>query len=325
MPISQKDFEPEQGKKDGTLAHAFERFLGLLVQKNGFEILEIGKESNSRAYRFAAPKNANALRGRIDHNPVIVYQMGKVGSMSVVSSLRKAYLDLSLNVPVHHHHLLNNLDEIEQAILKDRLEPDETIREIQRGRELRHYIEAHPEQKWNLISLVRDPVARNVATFFQNLPEIIPDWQKQMRSSTFDIGILHNIFLEMNTIHNAPDAWFDTQMKPVFGIDVYASAFPTESGYKIYWRQPHANLLVVRLEDLNRIASQALQEFLGLENFVIGHTNTTEGKEYAELYQAFKEKPLPHEYVSRMYNTRFARHFYSRIELEMFAKRWLGR
>jgi lipopolysaccharide biosynthesis protein len=322
MDIKDEDFDVEKGWKDGTLAHAFERFIGLLAYKNGFQILEIGENAkDSPKYSYAAPMPGRNIM-EVNKNPIIVYQMGKVGSMSVVDSLQRTFKNLSLEIPVYHRHLLNNLDEIEQAILKDRPNPDETLREIRQGKELRNFILGHPEIRWNLISLVRDPVARNVATFFQNLPEIVPDWKQQFRADTLDIGRLQKTFLDLNTIHGAPDAWFDTQLKPIFGIDVFSSFFSIETGYKIYRESPQAKLLVIRLEDLDRTAERAFYEFLGLKGLKISHVNTTETKEYAEIYQAFKRRPLPYEYIERMYNTRFARHFYSEPELDTFAKRW---
>jgi lipopolysaccharide biosynthesis protein len=60
LPITLSDFEPEQGQKDGTLAHAFERFFGLLIQASGFRIAQIGDsmhEENPLNYRFADPTN----------------------------------------------------------------------------------------------------------------------------------------------------------------------------------------------------------------------------------------------------------------------------
>lgn len=324
MDVTTESFEVEQGQKDGTLAHAFERFIGLLVQQNGFRIEEMGVRSEKSGYHYATARPRQAALS-INQNPIIVYQMGKVGSMSVVDSLQRTFKTLSLDVPVHHRHMLNELDEIERAIRADRANPDETLREIQRGKELRRLIDSNPQQCWNLISLVRDPVARNVATFFQNLPEIVPDWRKQARNGTLDVRALQGTFLQINTIHGAPDAWFDRQLKPVFDIDVYASPFPVETGYKIYKNPPRARLLVLRLEDLDRVAGPAMHDFLGLEDFVIGHTNTTESKEYAAIYQIFKQIPLPAGYVNSMYGTRYARHFYSEEELEKFAQRWLGK
>ena len=44
VPISDADFEPEPIKKDGTIVHAFERFVGLSVSHSGFTILEIDEK-----------------------------------------------------------------------------------------------------------------------------------------------------------------------------------------------------------------------------------------------------------------------------------------
>lgn len=48
LSINPDEFGPEQGQKDGTLAHAFERFLGLWVVRNGYQIAEIDGEGRVR-------------------------------------------------------------------------------------------------------------------------------------------------------------------------------------------------------------------------------------------------------------------------------------
>jgi hypothetical protein len=266
-----------------------------------------------------------ASRYKNGANPILIYQMGKVGSTSVQLSLEQAFKNLWLNVPVHHYHVLNHLDEYEQTISRKWQNPDRALYRIQEGRILREFIENHPEIKWNLISLVRDPAARNVAAFFENLSGIIPNWKERVQAGALDIAGLQESFLAGEWIHFPPEDWFDNQLKPIFGIDVYSIPFPLERGYKIYEGSTRAKLLVIRLEDLDRVAGQAMYEFLGLEDFRIERHNTGDAKEYARIYQTFKQSPLPGEYVKNIYCTRFARHFYSDQELKQFSRRWLAK
>ena len=46
LTVSQNDFEIENSQIDGTLAHAFERFFGLLSLKSGYKIIEINKDGS---------------------------------------------------------------------------------------------------------------------------------------------------------------------------------------------------------------------------------------------------------------------------------------
>jgi hypothetical protein len=67
-----------------------------------------------------------------------------------------------------------------------------------------------------------------------------------------------------------------------------------------------------------------MQEFFGIHNFHLRNTNVADEKDYAELYRAFKNHPLPMEYLRSTYATRFARYFYSAEELESFLQKWAG-
>ena len=59
LPIDTKDFESEPIGLDGSLAHAMERFIGLLVESRGYKILEVGEDtwdsSDPLNYPFAIP------------------------------------------------------------------------------------------------------------------------------------------------------------------------------------------------------------------------------------------------------------------------------
>src|SRR5438874_10832030 len=84
--------------------------------------------------------------------PIIVYQMGKVGSRSVYESLKK----LELDVPVYHCHVLNNLEKVEQGVRQLLTAPEESLRAVREGQQLRELILSDKDRKWNLVSLVRE-------------------------------------------------------------------------------------------------------------------------------------------------------------------------
>jgi hypothetical protein len=238
--------------------------------------------------------------------------------------LHQAYKRLGIDLPIHHIHVLQDLDEIEANLKQERKAPADTLAHVELCRRLRQEIEAHPDWSWKIISPVREPVARNVGTFFHNLGEFVPDWRERHAAGKLSQAFLRRTFLEIESIHQAPELWFDAQLKPVFGIDVYASPFPHDSGYKTYWSKPRTPLLVIRLEDMDRVAAEAMHEFLALDGFEIVRSNVGEEKDYADLYRKFKALPLPRAYVEKMYASRYARHFYTPEELQRFFQQWTG-
>lgn len=272
---------------------------------------------------FGESGSGNAIR-LIQNKPVLIHQMGKVGSKSVEVSLKKAYSNLQLPVPIYHIHILNDFDNLRKEAISQRVDPTDFLSAIEQGENLRNQIDGKDGLYWNIVSLVRDPVARNVGTFFHNLPDFIPDWREKYHKGNLDVNYLMEFFLGLDAIHDWPEYWFDAQLKliPSFNIDVYAEKFPYDLGYKIYSGSAKADLLILRLEDLGRCVKPAMLNFLGIENFVLHSVNIGEEKEYSEVYKDFKKLPLPVEYVQRLYNTKFARHFYTEEELKFFAKKW---
>lgn len=246
-------------------------------------------------------------------NQLLVYTMGKVGSTSVTRAL------IGLGFPVVDIHQLNHLDEIENKILNSRVNPLDSLSVIKKGREIRNLIERSTEP-WNIISMVRDPVALNVSSFFQALHEFIPNVYERIQENSVTIDELTEIFFT-NVNHNLANDWFDRQFQPVFDLDIFVTPFNSKQGYQIYGNS-RCQLLIMRLMDLDEVFQPAMKEFLRIENAQLPNENIGANKYYASLYSAFKKAGLPSSYIHDMYSTRFAQHFFTQEELKNFGLYW---
>ncbi len=261
------------------------------------------------------------FKSEVRREPIFVFQMGRVGSCSVRDSVKDAYETLSIPIAIYHTHWQNDFDGLEAIARKDHADPTLLIKDLRDAKEIRRKLVDEAITPCNLISLVRDPVARNLSTYFYALPEFIPDWQQRMQDDALLAQYLQADFAVPRAFHTTPARWFDEQLKPIFNIDVYATPFPREQGYKIYSSEK-ARLLVLRLEDLTQCASQAIGEFLGLPHFNLRNDNAGEALSAGSLYRRFKNELASPAYVEQMYATKYARHFYTPKELAAFAAKW---
>lgn len=252
--------------------------------------------------------------------PIVVYQMGKVGSKTIVESLSA----LKLGRPIYHVHSMTpeGLETVEKRRLaRHQLYP---VKHYWTGHYLRKHLARNRTMAyWHIISLVRDPIARNISAFFHALdiwyPEYYYQHKGQSKSTLF--AEMVEIFLERYP-HQKPITWFDSEMKQVFGIDVFCNQFPKSQGYQIY-EGIKVKLLLIKLEDLNRCASTAFSEFLGIDQFALVKANIAREKEYGSLYKEFLEKvALPKAFLDGIYNSKYAQHFYSAEEITRFKIRW---
>jgi len=276
-----------------------------------------------RYHRWARPlinrDGGTGGPGQNQRDPVLLYQMPKVGSTSLVYSMQLALVKAGhFNTQVHHAHTLTNLD-LHERLVRDANGPAHQLALVQEYKRIRAALEADPHQHWNVISLVRDPVARQVSDFFHHLDRNVPDWDRRWREGSLTIEQVLENFL---VIEDPTRHWFEGEILSVLGIDIYDSAFPTEAGYCIYSRLPKVSLLVIRLEDMNRVVDEAIEQFLGIKGFKLHSFNMGSESNYGEIYKAFKAKPLPAWYLEKAYSGRMARHFYSIAELEKFAEKW---
>jgi hypothetical protein len=260
--------------------------------------------------------------------PIITYQMGKVGSSTVQASL----VALDSNRPIYHVHFLNpkRVREIEQQRRKYfRTEKFTLLRRPWLYEFLYEQIQTE-NRHWKIVTLIREPIARNMSTFFENL-EVTknPNSTKYVVKSDYygfnievdikQVGPLIELFFD-RLVHDRPLNYFNDEIKYVLGVDVFESAFPRDKGYMVY-RDNKVDLVLIRLEDLDRCASKAFKDFLDIDDFTLVQTNMASKKVYAPLYKEFKRKiHFPEDYVNRMYESKYARHFYSDEEIDGFRR-----
>ena len=116
--------------------------------------------------------------------------------------------------------------------------------------------------------------------------------------------------------------WFDVEMKTVFGIDVFSSEFPKSMGYEIF-RGHYADVLLIRLENLNECWNEACGEFLNTEFAPLYKENVGQEKGYQTAYRNFIDSiKIPETHIERMYKSRYMQHFYSNEDINYFKQKW---
>jgi hypothetical protein len=118
-------------------------------------------------------------------------------------------------------------------------------------------------------------------------------------------------FMARNPLH-----WFDEEMKPAFGIDVYDT--PIRDGIL-----SDQNVLVIRYEDIPAKGEDLIRRYASCPEFQLQTANTGDERTSAELYRDVRSRlSLPEPYLNLAYTSKYARHFYSAAEIGSFRSRW---
>jgi hypothetical protein len=237
------------------------------------------------------------LRRRLDiAPPVLIYQMGKVGSSSLKKSLQPRWPGLI----IHTHNMAR--DKESRADIK--LVYDAVVRNG--GPVL-------------IITPVREPIGRFISGFFQNFES---NTGVKYDDSRFCTEELIRIFLQ-RCRQEGSLTWFERQFTPVFNLDVYDYDFPA-AGIQVI-QQKNIKLLLMRCELPDPTKAAAVKSFLNLPSFSLQNRNKGSDKPYAEAYEQFKRAFVPPDwFLTEMYDSRFFKHFYA-SERDFWTRHWAGR
>jgi hypothetical protein len=254
--------------------------------------------------------------------PLLVYSMARVGSSTVIRSIIGSWPGRTYRL-----HTLDRerLAESEAAARRNFADRRGIPRYIVNGLYFRALLDRDRDPRpLPVVSLVRDPVARNLSMFFHSLDRFgsRPELGERVRGGVTPslIDDIARTFVE-DFDHLRALTWFDTEIRPAFGIDVYSRAFPHAAGFDICEGE-RARLLILRLEDLDRCAPQAFAAFLDLP-LRLHRSNEGQGKFYNEAYRLTRRNlRLPQALLDSIYESSMVRHFYTADEIALFRERW---
>lgn len=252
--------------------------------------------------------------------PIIIYQMGKVGSTTIYRSLK----NLGLKNRVYHIHFLSQRG-VELAIKNHKKAGIRFVPHLSLSRGLSKKLIKDPTLRWKIVTLVREPIGFEVSNYFQN-------YQKS-KLKNLDLTDEKNMetisaYLERKLSAYDPskayvENWFEKEIKTVTGVDVFNHPFDQDAGYSII-RGDNADILIMRLESLNQVFNPALKLFLGMDRDIsMIRKNVGADKIYSSLYAKVKDKiKLSENVCERIYDSKFFSHFYGKKMKSQFLKKW---
>lgn len=177
-----------------------------------------------------------------------------------------------------------------------------------------------------VISLAREPVARNVSAFFYDRAGVLAQTGEAYSE------VLLQEFLMSWDGHDRPLRWFQDCFQPETGIDVYAEKLNRKRGWSVYetingWT-PHQRMLLIRTEDLQAelLAGMAVLLEIGLVSIKVerrGGDEVRYGETVGGVYAEFMRRAvMPDAYLDRMYGNAYAKHFWYAKELAAFREFW---
>lgn len=268
-------------------------------------------EATAEIWRSQARERAaHAFR----NTPVFVYTMGKVGSTTVYDALSAS--DMADCVFQVHSFNPERLAEARQRRARYNMGASLNIIESEA---LLEQMRSRPEHPIKLITLVRDPIAREISAMFETR------WLAQ------HVLDEHGNFLVEKTVNyqiaqlTGPEScqsfftWFDWQVRDVFGIDILETPFPKERGWQVY-RNGAVEMLLIRLEDFSRIGPATIAEFLEMSG-PIEYPASRVRRE--ESYPLVRDRvKLPVEVCERLFRSPLMTHLYDEAAIDGMISRW---
>ncbi len=244
-------------------------------------------------------------------NPIIIFTMAKVGSLSVYFSLKKR----TINQSIFHIHSLNE-EEVKKGInlcFENNIYPGSKSPVFLINKKI-----ITKKKPYKIICLFRDPLERNISAFF-DVFELNTGKKSTNYYGSFES--LKKLYHEKLT-HVYPLNWFDRQFFESTNINVYNYDFNKEKGYQLI-KNNNVELLLINSNVDNKIKEALIADFCNLKKFELKNWNVSSEKEYATNYKDFKKSMrFTKEYLNKMYNSNYVQHFFTENHIKNQIDKW---
>lgn len=241
---------------------------------------------------------------------IIVFTMGKVGTLTVCNSLREVGYK-----HVHPHSLRYTKPGVH--FLKVKLNFFNKIKYTFKtlSKRVKVFFWKLTKQEIFIITGVRDPFSRNVSAYFEQLHYL---GGLGSRNSFSEIAA----YFDETCDFEAPIHWFDKEVLQVTGINVYETPFDKEKGYSIINKGKY-KIFVYRVDKLNMLENEMAQ-FIDDDSFKLLSTNISDEGEYSQQLKLLKnnykyQKEIADTFVDSLY----MKHFFSGSEIEDIKNKWV--
>lgn len=240
-------------------------------------------------------------------SPILIWQMGKVGSTSIGDALR------SINVTSTQLHVIDSerLDNIVREHNERGFAVPDHISDALR---LQALIK-NSSEKFRIISLVRDPIERNLSALFESWEVYPPSYsQAEGPSALAEWFVMNFDYSVLN--------WFDHEIINSTRINIYNTPFDHNSK-KLLIETDRIKIMVLRKEDSQIQKKKNLEDFLDIPEINIGYSNISDLKNRSALWNTMRTSAkVSSILLDNVYKSRMVRHFYTDYEIEKLRMKW---
>jgi hypothetical protein len=247
--------------------------------------LEILKEANNKLFN-----------SHTNSTIVFIYTPPKVGSTTLVTSLRISAGNILTVIHIHDEVMLEVLTGVHNVSIIDIIKYN-----------------AYIGKKVYVIDVYRTPIERKMSEYFEGLGQYhFNNTEENINSYHVSriINRFNNLFPYLSDIDYYQDK---------YGLDL-PEKFDFEKKYLIHERD-NITYIKLRLKDSNEW-KQILQSIFGIEIVIISDYKT-ENKTISELYKKFKnEYVLPSNLLELIRNCKYLNYYYNTEEKEEYLNLW---